>query len=406
MKKKNILFVIDSLSSGGAEKSLVTVLSLLDPAKYDISLLAFKNEGLYTNLVPNYIKRIESTEYHNYLNKKQTKKISFIKRIKFISSKFLVTFFLKLGNILLKIYPNLKIHPAQTNWRFNNFCFDQLSNNYDVAIAYSQGLPTYFVSKKVKAKKKICWINTDYDKAKYSKKYDEKFYKTYDNIITVSEKSSDVFIKLFPFFKSKTNIIYDILSETLIKKMSTQHGGYNDDFNGIRILTIGRIVHLKGYDFAIEAAERLRKDNINFKWYAIGEGHLKNEFIKAIHKKKIQDHFVFIGTYTNPYPFLKNCDIYCQPSRFEGYGLAIAEARVFSKPIIATNFETIHNQLKHGENGLIAQMNGNSIYQAIKKIINDKALEEKIIANLKKEVIDNESELLKIEKLLDNKANL
>src|SRR5690606_798376 len=151
-------------------------------------------------------------------------------------------------------------------------------------------------------------------------------------------------IKSQPKYAHKTMVVYDILAEEVIKKMATESLNFDIHFKGLKILTIGRLATQKGYEIAIEAAYCLKKSNINFKWYAIGEGPLKDELIREIKKKELEESFILLGTFINPYPYIRQCDIYCQPSRFEGYGLAIAEARILSKPIVATNFEIVYNQ--------------------------------------------------------------
>ena len=116
----------------------------------------------------------------------------------------------------------------------------------------------------------------------------------------------------------------------------------------------------------------------------------------------LQDNVKFLGIFTNPYPFIKECDIYCQPSRFEGFGLAIAEARILNKPIVATNFDIVHDQIRDGENGLIAQMNGYDLGAKIKLIIESDKLRNKIIDRLQSEDIGTEKEIQKVYEIIGN----
>ncbi|MEE0726654.1 MAG: glycosyltransferase, partial [Clostridium saudiense] len=166
-------------------------------------------------------------------------------------------------------------------------------------------------------------------------------------------------------------------------------------------LTIGRLVYQKGYEYAIEAAKYLKNKNIDFRWYVIGEGDLKNQLKNIVKDYNLQDNFKFLGTFTNPYPFIKECNIYCQPSRFEGFGLAIAEARILNKPIVATNFDIVYDQIRDGENGLIAEMNGYSVSKNIQRLIEEKNLKRKIINNIKMEQVSTEREIEKVLKLLE-----
>ena len=183
--------------------------------------------------------------------------------------------------------------------------------------------------------------------------------------------------------------------------MASEGKGFVDNYKGIRILTIGRLVYQKGYEYAIEAAKYLKDKNIDFIWYVIGEGNLRSELEKMVIEYNLQDNFKFLGIFTNPYPFIRECDIYCQPSRFEGFGLAIAEARILNKPIVATNFDIVYDQIRDGENGLISEMNGYSVSKNIERLIEEKNLKREIINNMRMEQVGTEDEIKKVLKLLE-----
>ena len=185
--------------------------------------------------------------------------------------------------------------------------------------------------------------------------------------------------------------------------MSVAEKGFTDNFDGVRILTIGRLAYQKGYDMAIEAAKILKDKNIKFKWYVIGEGSLKDELRELVKNNGLEKEFIFMGTFVNPYPFIKQCDIYCQPSRFEGFGLAIAEARLLNKPVVATNFEIVHDQITNNVNGLISDMNSESIAKSLMELINDKDLSYRIIEKLKDEKVGTEEEINKIYELIEGR---
>lgn len=387
--KKKLLFVIDSLHSGGAEKSLISLLSILDYTRFDVDILLFNKEGLYLPLVPKQVRILEVPEYFRYKQKDKNK----------INLKMELA---RLRNSLYirNPYYKKKYHGAQITCKN---ILKNLSNQpikYDVAIAYSQGLPTYYVSEKINAKKKLCWVNIDYKFARYNRNFDFKYYEKFNNIVGVSNACTDVLKNVFPEFKDKIITIYDIISENLINNMASEGKGYIDDYKGIRILTIGRLVYQKGYEYAIEAAKYLKENNIDFRWYVIGEGNLKEELKKMVNEYNLEDEFKFLGTFTNPYPFIKECDIYCQPSRFEGFGLAIAEARILNKPIVATNFNIVYDQIRDGENGVIAEMNGENLGKKIQLLIEDENLVNSIITNLKMEKVGTEKEIQKVYSLL------
>ncbi|MGL5244947.1 MAG: glycosyltransferase [Sarcina sp.] len=388
--KRKILFLIDSLHSGGAEKSLVSLLNLLDYTQYDVDLMLISKSGLYLSLVPEEVNIVEPPRFFTV-----GKHVKSIRDLKYMLTKMKYSAYLR---VPLK---KNKLHRAQTNWKFISGAIEPVEKEYDVAIAYSQGLPTYMVSSRVKAKKKYCWVNTNYKEAGYSKEFDVKFYEEFTGINLVSDEAKDIFLTVYPQFKEKTSIVYDIIPQQLIKKMAEEKVELPDEnFQGTSILTIGRLVHIKGYDMAIEAAKKLKDEGYKFRWYVIGEGTLKDELLKNIEENNLQEEFKLLGTFTNPYPYVKNCDIYCQPSRFEGFGMAIAEAKILGKPVIATNFETVTNQINHGVNGLVVKMNGTDIYRGIKYLVEDDFFYKNIQDNLIKENVGTESEIHKVNQLL------
>ncbi len=391
---KKILFVIDSLNSGGAEKSLVSLLTLFDYKKYEVDLLMFSPTGLYLPLIPKEVNILDVPSFVEFLHHD----ITFL-----IKNRKFKELYARLGaSISLRNpYHKKSMHGAQINWRWLSKDIDQLRKDYDVAIAYSQGTPTYFVAEKVKAGKKLCWVNTDYKKAPYNKRFDVRYYEQYDHVIAVSDFNKEVFINEIPTVREKTSVIYDIISPSLIKSMASQEGGFHENFEGLRILTIGRLVDAKGYDMAIKASHKLKQEGFNFKWYAIGEGNLKDKLERWISKYGLDDNFILLGTHQNPYTFLDQSDIYVQPSRFEGYGLAIAEARILQKPIVATNFTVVHNQIRDRENGLIVQMNAEDIYNGIKIMIEDMNLRQGISRNVRNQNVGTEDEIYKIYSLIE-----
>ena len=392
---KKILFVIDSLNSGGAEKSLISLLTLFDYKKYDVNLLMFSPTGLYLSLLP---KNVTILDVPDFIKNQHYNVMHLIKNGDFKDLYLRLIASASLRNP----YKKKNMHSAQINWRWISKGMENLNQKYDVAIAYSQGMPTYFVAEKVEATKKLCWVNTDYKVAPYNKQFDTKYYKQYEKVIAVSDHNKEVFINEMPIAKEKTCVVYDIVSPKLIKSMALNDRGFDDNFDGLRILTIGRLVDVKGYDMAIEACYKLKTQGFKFKWYVIGEGNLKSKLENMIKEFQLEDTFILLGIYQNPYVFLKQCDIYVQPSRFEGYGLAIAEARILQKPIVATNFTVVHDQIKDRENGLIVSMNPEAIYEGVKEIMENNNLKEYLCKNLSNEYVGTEEEIKKVYSMIDS----
>ena len=256
--------------------------------------------------------------------------------------------------------------------------------NYDVAIAYSQGMPTYFVADKVKADKKFAWINCDYKMTGYDKRVDNYFYNKIDKIIAVSEYGKESIISVNKEYETKTEVILDIVDPKLIEKMADEKTVFEDK-SYINICTVARLItHYKGYDMAVRAAKLLKDDGYKFRWYAIGEGMDRSKIEKMIEELGLKEEFILLGKKSNPYPYMKNCDIYVQPSRNEGFGLTVAEAKILKKPIICTNFNTAKTLINNEEDGLIVGMSEVQLFLGIKRYLENEKTKLKIMEYIEK----------------------
>ena len=217
----------------------------------------------------------------------------------------------------------------------------------------------------------------------------------------VSDSTREILNEVFPEYKDKIEVIYDISDPNLIIKMSLLGEGYDDNFDGLRILTVGRLANQKGYDIALDACKILKEKGINFRWYSLGIGPLKEEIEKYIADNKLEDYFKLLGVKSNPYPYIRNCDIYVQTSKFEGFGLAIAEARMLNKPVVTTRFDAVYNQMVDRKNGLVVDMDAKGISDGILELINYKELKSEIVEYLTREKKGNIEELDKFYKLIN-----
>lgn len=393
---KKILFVIDSLECAGAEKSLVTLLSLLDYKKYSVDLMLFGHGGALEKLVPSEVNILSPLEYTHF--SKLELKDALLYSLKKLDYKMLSSRLKYSLKILKKKYRNAE--KARIYWESISGVIEKNSTKYDVAISYAQGVPTFYVAEKVEAKTKFAWVNVSYKLDSKNKIYQQKFYNQYKKIVAVSDSTKEILLETFPEYEQKIKVIYDIIDPSLINEMAYLGEGYNDNFNGIRLLTIGRLDKQKGYDIALKACKRLKENGINFRWYVLGKGPLKSEIVEQIKQYSLEEHFILLGVKANPYPFIKDCDIYVQTSKFEGFGLAIAEARILNKPVVTTRFDAVFNQMIDGKNGLVVDIDSGSVCDGVLKIINNSSLREGIINYLKMEKKGNLNEVQKFYKLI------
>lgn len=392
--KKKLLFVIDSLHCAGAEKSLVTLLSLLDYDQYEVDLQLFGYGGVLEEMIPKEVNLLPPLEYFNFADLGIREALTL--------NKFRLGIARLRYSLALRIKKYNNAQKARVFWQSVSSVIENSPKVYDIAISYAQGAPTFYVVDKIQAKKKYAWVNVSYRLEGEDKKFQTQYYEKYNKIVAVSDSAQEIFSEVFPQYSSKIEVIYDINDANLICKMANSGQSYQDNFTGIRMLTIGRLAHQKGYDIALEACRILRDEGVNFRWYALGVGPLENEIRKLINDYQLEDYFILLGVKSNPYPYIKDCDIYVQTSKFEGFGLAIAEARMLNKPIVTTRFDAVYNQMIHGKNGLVVDMNGKSVAEGIKQFIEDKQLKKSIVEYLTNEKKGNIEELEKFYELVEN----
>lgn len=382
---KKVLFVIDSLGCGGAEKSLVSLLPLLNREKYNIHLWILKRGGVFETLLPDYVKIQSEPRY------------SLFEKIKLHIAQLLFSLALRKNAFLQK-----HEHGAETLWKCTGWAYKVPNQQFDVAIAYQQGVPTYLVSTKINAKRKVAWINADIFSVGYNTDYNAYFYSQYNAIVPVSNKLEFMLREGYSKFSDRFHCVYDIINPTLIINQASEAISEQHVFDYITIVTTGRLALPKNHILAVKAAKLLRDRGYRFKWLFIGEGGERSSIENLINEYELQDKVLLLGMKTNPYPYVARCDIYVQTSAFEGFGLAIAEAKILGKPIVSTNFDVVHDQLKHGENGLIAEMTPESVAENIIRLLEDDDLRNHLVANVNKEENTTYmSEVEKVESLLD-----
>lgn len=386
------------MNVGGTEKALLTMLSEIDKERYDVTLLMLEKYGGFLNDIPDWV-NIKYLNYYSDIKSVLNKPLhtTALEQIEsgrigeFIKySYFYLVSKIKKDRIFLFKHI-LKKHPS-------------LEEEYDLAVAYAGPMDfiSYFVINKIKAKKKIQWVHFDITKIGFNGNFARKIYSKFDKIFTVGEESKEKFIENIPSLKDKVDVFYNIVSRNLIREMSEEES-FTDGFDGIRILTVGRISQEKNQAMTIPILARLKSEGYNVRWYCIGDGgNYRSECERLIKSYNIDDSYIILGTKTNPYPYMKDCDIYVQPSLYEGYCVTLIEARCFDNPIIATNFTSAKEQLIETECGLVSEINENDLYIKIKEILDNEKLREEIKSNLRNHHFDTSEKIDKLYKVIND----
>lgn len=397
---KRILFMCINMNIGGTEKALLTMLNEIGSSKYDITLLMLEEYGGFLNEIPSFVKVKYVNEYKNIKPLiKEPPKLLAKELIR--NRKYLKGLLILLNYSISKITNNTSYYYKYISKNIRN-----IEEDYDLAVAYAGPMDfiTYFVLNKIKAKKKVQWIHFDITKIGFNKKFAEKNYKKFDKIFVVSEEGKEKLINLIPALNNKVEAFFNIISCNLIENMSKNEKGFDDSFNGVRILTVGRLSKEKGQDLTINVLARLKNEGYNIKWYCIGDGPEKDNYKQIIKNLNIENDYILLGSKLNPYPFMKYCDIYVQPSRYEGYCITLGEARCFDNPIVTTNFTGANEQIKNELTGLICDISEEGIYKSVKRLLDDKDLYTniKININISKEIVDSTNEISKLDKVLNS----
>lgn len=369
---KKILIMAKALGGGGAEVALIELLNKLDYNKYEIKLLL-----------------LDTDEEYKYRLKKNID----IEYIKFDSNflKRLVSGYSFTSKVLKKLSINKYIS-------YYDFIMNHLTNNfnqiYDIAIDfYGYGyFLTAVLAKKVHAQKKYSWVH-DEKLGWFESVY--KYHNEIDKFYGVSESVCKVLTNKYPDLKNKVEVFYNVVDIEGIKKKSSEFipDEMTSEFN---ILTVGRLHEQKGYDIAIKAAALLKSKGIAFTWYAIGSGRDEAKLKKLIATYRLENTFVLLGRKDNPYPYMKMCDLYVQPSRHEGYGLTVLEAKVLHKPIIVSNLQVFLEQISDDCNGVVADLNPTALATKIEWLYKNSEARERYVEKLKEENIDFSKEIEKL----------
>ena len=389
--KKKVLFIIGSLQSGGVSKSMVSLLNAWDTEKYETSLLLCCKDGdVFSDYLPKNIQLIYNPVIEHVMGG-------------FSSLKWLLAhgyFFLCLG-VLLRLILSRISRPLASELIAK--MMPVVSDiHYDLIVDYGGQQLLYYMVNKLSATKKVSFFHSDYSKWSFYYNADKKYYPLVNHIFTISQTCVDSLKHFFPNCADRISIMENISSPTIIRQQSLESIGEfkvqidQMKTNGNTILcTIGHICRGKGFDFAIEASDILKRNGINFKWIFIGKV-LEDDLLKLIADYGLDDNILLVGIQSNPYPYIRLSDIVVHPSRFEGKSIALDEAKILCKPIVVTNFSTVGDQFENGKNGTICEMSGKAVANAIIELINDSSLQDSYRMYLESHIIDNSSEVNKL----------
>lgn len=350
MKKKHIAFVVNGLYGGGAERVLQVFLNNFDRRKYNITLINHKEEAINNEFYPTDIKYI-----------------SILKDIEKKKSKA--------GRILAKIYNKINLI-VYDNLSPRTFRQLYLRDKFDVEIAFIEGYATRIVSGG-RSNKKIAWVHSDLklypwtDIAFQSMNEQTKCYSVFDEVISVSKSVQDSVEELF---LHESVVIYNPIDTEAIRRASSLFTVDRKE-KSLLFISVGRLVPLKGYDRLIPIVGKLVAEGFDLKLWIVGEGTERKYLEELILEWKLEGIVKLLGYQSNPYPYIKAADWFVFSSRYEGYGLVVAEALILDTPVISVMCGEMTQLLgEHNEWGIIVENEDLALLNGMRNILENAEL--------------------------------
>lgn len=370
-----ILFVVNNFNFGGPQKSLLNLLYELEDSNVDVDLMILNQQDTLVKYLPKYVHVKKVSNKFSLLMLDKSNLISSALQ-NWRSPVLILKAFLFAIRSKLNLQDNTK--EKQRFWIKNKWKSKSNSEYYDYAIGVSGGHSVYFIHDYVRANKKIGWIRTDYRVLKRNHDIDKWYFDRISGMLAVSKMCADIFENIFNI---KPHVFYNSLPIKLYENIPDEKIEINK--NVLNLATICRLDYGKGLDLLIDSAKILKEREIKFKWYVVGNGKLKNWLDEVIKNNNLIDEVIPLGFKFNTGSIVKKVDILVHPSRFEGKSNAIDEALYYTTPVVATNFETVYEQIRDGENSFIVEMDSTSIAEKIEILNNNRKLLDDIKQRLK-----------------------
>ena len=402
MSKPRIFINMHYMAMGGAESALLGLLNALDTDRVDVDLFLNQHTGEFLPLIPKNIKLLPERKGYNAIERP-------IRQILREGQFGMVFGRLKARRLHRKYYCKLSDQEKtydSSSFHFVAECVQRYLppledlGTYDLAISFLH--PHHIVLNKVNARKKVAWIHTDYSTIHVNAEMELPVWSGFDHIVSISPDCTRSFLQTFPTLKDKIIEIENILSTSFVRHQA-EILDVSDEMpkNYTNLLSVGRYCHAKNYDNVPDITKRLIEIGFeDLRWYLIGFGTDRQLISQKISEAGMEDHVILLGKRDNPYPYIKACDIYVQPSRYEGKSVTVREAQVLCKPVIVTNYPTAKSQIMDGVDGIVVPMDNEACAHRMAEAINNIELQKSITSYLYTHDYGNESEVEKIYKLL------
>ena len=395
---KKIIILMPSMFIGGAERSLLGLLETIDYSQYDVSLFLYRHEGEFLKYIPVQVHLLsEIPQYRTFDT--PIRSLLLGRQIRFglrrLFSKVALWLHTKTTGEKRGVWMSM-----QYTARFLQPLLPDIPGEYDLGIMFL-GIADTLINK-VQAKKKITWNHTDYDTLFPNRSMDLETYSKVDAIVSVSPACTEKVRAFYPELSKKTITIENTLARQFIEQCAQEPQTDMPADGSIALLSVGRFCDAKNFDNVPDICRRLVADDLDVKWYLIGYGGDEPLIRQKIAEDDMQDRVIILGKKDNPYPYMRACDLYVQPSRYEGKAVTVREAQLLGKPVVITDYGTSGSQLEDGVDGVIVPMNNVGCAAGIAALLRDSARMQQLSENCAKRDYTNSAEVEKIYALMED----
>ena len=396
--KEKILFVMPSMFIGGAERSLLGLFEAIDYTQYDVSLFLYRHAGEFLSYIPKQVNLLPPIKEYETFDV-PIRSLLFSRRWAFGIARLLSKAALKMHCLVSKEKTGVWMSMQYTA-RYLQPLLPPIPGNYDIGIMFL-GVAETLINK-AQAKKKLAWCHTDYDTLYPNKKWDLELYEQLDHIVHVSDCCASKMLHFYPSLVKKTLVIENILAARLVLQQANETIFDMPRVGGEKILlSIGRFSDAKNFDNVPSICKRILASGVAVTWYLIGYGGDEPLIRSKILEFGMERHVILLGKRENPYPYLKACDLYVQPSRYEGKCVTVREAQMLGKPVVITRYATSASQLEDGVDGVIVPMDNEGCAAGIAELLQDPARLMRLIENCRNKDYSNATEVEKLYRLME-----
>ena len=395
---KKILIMHSDMELGGAETSLLGLLYSLDYSRVSVDLFLYRQGGELLSLIPPQVNLLPEEPHYKAL---VTHIVQAVKEGHLCIAS---------ARVWAKVVTRIR------NWRYHftdygyvlkcrahayaSRFLPSLQGSYDLAISFND--PHWILARKTVAPEKLGWFHTDFERITPDEPMERRMWAECTHIVNVSDACKSAFDKAHPSLTGRSIVVENILAKPLIEQQAVAFTVREEipQDGSICLLSIGRFSTQKNFDNVPDICRRIREKGIDVKWYLIGYGGEEEVIRQKIAEAGMGQYVKILGKKENTYPYIAACDLYIQPSRYEGKCVSVREAQMLGKPVVITRYPTSSSQLQDGVDGVIVPQDNQGCAEGIVALLRNPDKMKELSATCSKRDYTNGIEVEKLYRFL------